>query len=76
MKDSPYNDDYKLISSIRKLSLNSPSIISIDGVDGVGKSTLSCKLAEELSIPNIEIDTFLQEQQDGYIKYIDSLLSG
>ena len=71
MEDSIYNDEYTLISSIRDLSLKSPSIISIDGVDGVGKSTLSCKIAEELSLPNIEIDTFVQEQQDGYTKYID-----
>lgn len=71
MEDSIHNDEYKLIKSLKDLSLNSPSIISIDGVDGVGKSTLSCKIAEELCLPNIGIDYFVQEQQGGYIKYID-----
>ena len=71
MEDNIHNDEYKLIRSLKDLSLNSQSIISIDGVDGVGKSTLSCKIAEELCLPNIEIDNFVQEQQGGYIKYID-----
>ncbi len=71
MEDSIHNDEYKLIKSLKNLSLNSPSIISIDGVDGVGKSTIACKIAEELSVPHIEIDAFVQEQQGGYIKYID-----
>ncbi len=68
MEDNIHNDEYKLIRSLKDLSLNSQSIISIDGVDGVGKSTLSCKIAEELCLPNIEIDNFVQEQQGGYIE--------
>jgi len=71
MEASFFTDDYTLIKSIKNLSLKSPGIISIDGVDGVGKSTIACKIAEELSLPYIEIDTFVQEQQGGYIDHID-----
>lgn len=71
MKVSICTDECTLIRSIENLSLKSPSIISIDGVDGVGKSTLACKIAEELSFPHLEIDTFVQEQHDGYIDFID-----
>lgn len=66
-----FTDEYALIESIENLSLKSSGIVSIDGVDGVGKSTLACKIAEELSLPYIEIDTFVQEQQGGYIDHID-----
>lgn len=71
MEDSVFADEYALIKSIENLSLKSPGIVSIDGVDGVGKSTLACKVAEEMSLPCIEIDTFVQEQQGGYIDHID-----
>ena len=71
MEMSICTDECTLIESIENLSLKSPSIISIDGVDGVGKSTLACKIAEELSLPHVEIDTFVQDQQGGYIDYID-----
>ena len=70
MEVSVCTDEGKLIRSIENLSLKSPSIVSIDGVDGVGKSTLACKFAEELNLLQIEIDTFVQEQQAGYIDYI------
>jgi len=71
MEDRIHNDEYKLINSLKNLSLSPPRIISIDGVDGVGKSALACKIAKELSVPHIEIDAFVQNQQGGYIKYID-----
>jgi adenylate kinase family enzyme len=71
MKERIYTDEFTLIRAIRNLSLNSPSVISIDGVDGVGKSTLARKITEELSLPHIEIDAFVQAQKGGYINYID-----
>lgn len=64
-------DEPKLIKSIEKLFLKSKGIVSIDGVDGVGKSTLASKIAKELSFPLIEIDIFVQEKQSGYIDHID-----
>lgn len=71
MEMNIYTDECTLVRSIKHISLNFPSIISIDGVDGVGKSTLACKIAEELNVPHIEIDAFVQAEQEGYIKYID-----
>jgi len=71
MKSSVFTDEYELIKSIKNLSLRSPNIISIYGNDGVGKSTLACKISQELSLPWLESDTFVQEQKGGYIDYID-----
>jgi len=71
MEDTVFTDEYALIKSIKNLSLKSPDIVSIDGIDGVGKSTLACKISEELSLPWIEIDTFVQEKQGGYIDHIN-----
>lgn len=71
MEDRVFTDEYALIRSIKNLFLKSPGIVSIDGIDGVGKSTLACKIAEELSLPCIEIDTFVQKQQGGYIDHIN-----
>lgn len=56
---------------MKNQSLKSASIISIDGVDGVGKSTLACKFSKELGFSHIEIDTFVHEEQGGYLDYID-----
>ena len=64
-------DEHVLIKSIENLSLKSRGIVSIDGVDGVGKSRLAYKITKELSLPHIGIDTFVQEQQGGYINHID-----
>lgn len=71
MQDIVFTDEYALIKSIKHLSLNSPDIVSIDGIDGVGKSPLACKILEDMSLPRIEIDAFIQEQQGGYIDHID-----
>jgi len=71
VKVNIYTDDHTLIKSIENLPLEFKGIISIDGVDGVGKSTLASKIAKELRSPLIEIDTFVQEQRGGYIDYID-----
>jgi len=64
-------NETELIKSIENLSLKSKGIVSIDGVDGVGKSRFASKIAKELSFPLIEIDTFVKEQQGGYIDHID-----
>ena len=49
------------------------SIISIDGVNGCGKSTLSSKISQNFTnIIHIDIDdeNFLEQNKGGYINYI------
>ena len=65
------NAENELISALTNSFLDSESIISIDGVDGVGKTLLSTKIAKELCLSSIELDDFVQENQDGFIDYID-----
>lgn len=66
-----HNTVKELIIALRNKLQDSKSIVSIDGVDGVGKTTLSAKIAKELSLSIIELDDFVQENQDGYVNYID-----
>ena len=61
MGDRIYSTENELINALKNILLNSLSIISIDGVDGLGKTTLSNKIAKELNLPNIELDDFVQE---------------
>jgi len=66
-----FADERALIKCIETFSLKSPIIVSVDGVDGVGKTTLACNIAKKMNFPCIEIDTFVQEQQGGFIDHID-----
>jgi len=69
-KDCIFIDENKLIRSIKKHISKYPCIISIDGVDGVGKSTLACRIKKELGFSHLEIDTYVQKRQGGYIDHI------
>lgn len=71
METRVINKENELITALKNSFLDSKSIISIDGVDGVGKTTLSNKIAKELSLSNIELDDFVVENQDGYINHVD-----
>ena len=71
MKTRIINTENELIIALKNSPLETKSIISIDGVDGVGKTTLSTKIAKELRLSNIELDDFVQENQGGFIDYID-----
>jgi len=71
MSEKEFTDEHELIKAITNLALNPHSLISIDGVDGVGKSTLANKIKAKLSTHYIELDTFVQEQKGGYIEYLD-----
>lgn len=65
------NTENELIATLRNRPFDSKSTVSIDGVDGVGKTTLSAKIAQELCISNIELDDFVQKKQGGYVSHID-----
>ena len=65
------NTENELVAALRNTSFDSKSTVSVDGVDGVGKTTLSTKIAQELCLSNIELDDFVQKNQGGYINHID-----
>ena len=44
------------------------SIITFDGFDGVGKSSLARHLAASLKLPVIDLDDFLEEHQDCFLE--------
>lgn len=44
--------------------------IGIDGVDGCGKTTLAKNLAEQLDVPLISLDDYLDEKRDGYLDHL------
>lgn len=45
-------------------------IISVDGVDGSGKTYLASRLAEALSDEHAEVDAFLDRNKGGYIEHL------
>ncbi|MGH6894606.1 MAG: hypothetical protein ACREEP_20360 [Dongiaceae bacterium] len=46
-------------------------IITFDGFNGVGKSTLARHLATKLNVPILELDDFLNRQQDRFLEALD-----
>jgi adenylate kinase family enzyme len=45
-------------------------IISIDGIDGSGKTYLAMRLAQELGAEHVEVDSFLDRNRGGYVPFI------
>lgn len=45
--------------------------IGIDGLDGVGKSTLAHVVAEHFAWPHIELDSYLEKNKGAFVEYID-----
>jgi len=46
-------------------------LIAIDGVPGVGKSTLAETMAKRLKTRPVQLDRFLSRRRDGYVRYIN-----
>lgn len=44
--------------------------IGIDGTDGAGKSHLARAVAEDLAIPHLNLDDFVQKEQGGFVQFI------
>lgn len=44
--------------------------IGVDGVDGCGKTTLAKSLAEQLDIPLISLDDYLDKNRGGYLDHL------
>lgn len=45
--------------------------IGVDGVKGAGKSFLAVRLARALGRPHVDLDSFVDEKDGGYVEYID-----
>ena len=45
--------------------------IGIDGIDGVGKTTLANVLSQQLGYPAIHLDSNLEKNQGGFIDHLD-----
>lgn len=45
--------------------------IGIDGMHGVGKSTISGQLGTVLNLTYVEIDVFLERNKGGFVDFID-----
>ena len=44
--------------------------IGIDGLDGIGKTTLAKNLHEITKHPTFHLDEYLERNQDGYVEHI------
>lgn len=70
MNQPIFTDASELTAALRTRSTSPIGIISVDGVDGVGKSTLAQRLAADLDLPYVEVDEFVQPEQGGYVDYV------
>lgn len=52
------------------IKTNAPIIVGIDGIDGVGKTSLA-KDIEKLGYRRISLDDFLIKKSGGYFQYLD-----
>lgn len=68
---STFRDPTLLAAELQRMVANQNSyVITIDGWDYTGKSTLAKRLAEELNLCVIELDQFLNKNQGGYVQHI------
>ena len=65
--DVYYGDEHKIIDQIK--SLNCPAIVTIDGIDGAGKSYLAKDISEKLNIDIIDSENpQYRDQGAGYFQ--------
>jgi hypothetical protein len=55
----------------RRHALEPARIISVDGWDGSGKTTLATDLAAHLSFAHYELDAYLHREQGGFLEHLD-----
>lgn len=71
MENAPLNSPEELCIRLAELRLGSGRLhIGIDGMDGVGKSTLAREMANRLGGTVISLDDYLTKKQNGYVLHI------
>ena len=67
-----FYDQNKIFQEIKKmLNKQTINIISVDGINSSGKTTLAKSISEEFKIPHINIDdNFLIKKKGGFIEFI------
>ncbi len=72
MEPTSLTSQEELAAIIRTAINNSARVIAIDGMDGLGKTTLSTSLAATIGCRMLHLDDFVQKNQDGfYVDFID-----
>jgi len=65
-----FSEAKDLAEHLLDLELPGGSLITVDGMDGSGKSHLARKLAKKLSTRHVEIDNFLNQKRGGFLDHI------
>jgi len=66
--DHVYREPTELAEPIRKLpSDHRPTVVSIDGFDGSGRTPLSTIVGERLGAKVVHLDDFLNKNRGGYV---------
>ena len=70
MAQSTFSEAQDLATHLSALELAPGGLITVDGMDGSGKSHLGRTLAEGLNTQWVEIDNFLNRKQGGFVDHI------
>ena len=65
-------DEHELVAEILRAeaATKRPLVVSVDGLTGSGKSTLSKYLAAAVPAVHVKIDSFVEREQGSYVQYL------
>lgn len=71
MRKRILKDVCQLVTELQEtIAAEAPCVITIDGIDGAGKTCLAGELARRLPAKCIGLDDFVVENQGGYVNHI------
>ena len=70
MTQETFSEVEDLTEHLLSLELTGGSLITVDGMDGSGKTYLAKALADKLRYRHVEIDRFLNKKQGGFLDQI------